>query len=125
MRLAIELAIFYGIYIGGMSLLVWRYATRDRGSSIVVVAVMPILAVLAVFVSIFLVALKRTDRVIDPCPHGLEEAEEIVEKQRQTMFGGDPQKPHFAKDWAALYAATLEQEAERVHKFADKVLAFA
>ncbi|MHB1937858.1 MAG: hypothetical protein ACYCOR_14895 [Acidobacteriaceae bacterium] len=125
MRVAIELATIYGIYIGGMSLLIWRYVAKNRGSNIVVAAAMPLLAVLAIFLSILLVALKRTEPRVGPCPYGLMEAEEIVEKKRQNMFGGDPQKPHFARDWAALYAATLEQEAERVHRFADKVLTVA
>ena len=125
MRLAIELAMIYGLYVGGLSLLVWRYEARERGSSIVVISVMPILAVIAVFWTLFLVLFKRTSLIIAPCPNGLAEAEEVVEKQRQKMFGGDPMKPHFATDWADLYAAALEQEAEHVHKFAGRILSIA
>lgn len=124
MRLAIEVLTFYIVYLLGTSLLIWRYGSRDRGPSIVVSAVAPILLV-AVFVELLVLALAHRIPSISPCPVGLSDAESVVEQQRRKMFGGNAVEPHFASDWARLYAQTLELDAERVQSFARRVLSIA
>lgn len=126
MRFAIELLTIYAIYVFGTSLLVWRFGGKGggRGPSIVVAAVVPALFVVGLFELALLTLLRRRPQV-DPCPYGLGEAELIIEKKRQQMFGGEPLKPHFASDWARLYAKTVELEAERVQAFARRVLSVA
>ncbi len=125
MRLVIEILTIYGIYFFGTSLLIWRYGRKERGVSIIVAGVMPTLVVVSVVVSlfeIFRVTVLRQSPRIRPYPDGLEEAELIVEKRRQQMFGGVALKPHFASDWKNFYQATIEREAERVQKFAHRML---
>lgn len=120
MRLAIEIFAVYFIYAFGTSLLVWRYSVRDRGPIIVVTWVIPLMVIASLFELIFLTIFRRSP-CIRPCPEGLDETELIVERHRQQMFGGEPVEPHFASDWARLYTLTLEQEAERVQRFARRV----
>jgi hypothetical protein len=121
MRLVIEILAVYFVYVFGTSLLIWRYGTKDRGPSALVAAVLPFIVVVSFFQFLFM-ALFRHAPLVTPCPDGLAEAELIVENHRQRMFGGRPVEPHFASDWANLYAMTVEQESVRVQKFARKVL---
>lgn len=124
MHFLIEVVAVYAIYVFGTSLLIWRYGTKDRGPSIVVAAVAPMLF-LAAFGKLFALALFRRSPAIHPCPVGLKDAELLVERKRQQMFGGEPLEPHFASDWARLYEKTFEEEAERVQAFARRVLSLA
>lgn len=124
MHFFIELASVYVIYLFGTSLLIWRYGTRDRGPSIVVAGVAPMLFMAAI-AKMFVLALFRRSPTIHPCPDGLKDAELMVERKRQQMFGGEPLEPHFASDWARLYEKTLEEDAERVQAFARRVLSLA
>lgn len=124
MRLLIEVSTIYAIYLFGTSLLIWRYGGKDRAPNIVVAWVVPVIVV-ASFIEFIFHALFRKALSIRPCPIGLDEAELIVERHRQQMFGGKPIEPHFASDWARLYASAVEQETEKVQKFARKVLSFA
>jgi hypothetical protein len=121
MRLMIEILTIYAIYIFGTSLLIWRYGTKDRGPLIVVAAVIPVLTVVSFFEVCIRALFLRTSQM-PPCPDGLAEAERIVEKHRQEMFGGPPIPPHIAYEWEMLYAKTLEREAARVQKFAAQIL---
>jgi hypothetical protein len=121
MHLAIEIFTVYAIYIFGTSLLIWRYSTKERGVSIIVAGVTPILLVVSLF-DLLRVTLFRQSRHIRPCPTGLDEAELIVEKRRQQMFGGEALQPHFASDWTKLYQETIERETVRVQKIAHRML---
>lgn len=123
MRLLIEVFALYFVYVFGTALLIWRYGTKDRGPSVIVVSVIPLIAIISFF-HFLVIAIFRRAPLLSPCPDGLAEAELIIEKHRQHMFGGSTE-PHFASDWANLYATTVEQEAVRVQKFARKVLAGA
>ncbi|MGI4829441.1 MAG: hypothetical protein ACRYFU_14785 [Janthinobacterium lividum] len=121
MRLAIEVLAIYGIYVFGTALLIWRFSTKDRGPSIVVSMLVPFLFVVS-FIEMIVSVLLRRNQAIGPCPVGLDEAELLVERQRQKMFGGDSEIPHLASDWAKLYQMTVESEAERVQAFARRML---
>jgi len=122
MKVAVEILAMYGVYVFGASVLIWRYTTtNDRGPAIVVAWLMPAL--------IFAAVLQGTSRLlfgkspkIRQCPVGLAEAEIVVEKRRQKMFGGERLATNFASDWARLYGVTLEEEAKKVQKFARWVL---
>ncbi len=124
MRLLIEILTIYVVYLFGTALLIWRYGKKDRAPSIVVAGVAPILFV-ASFVELIFLAVIGKSRQISPCPDGLSDAELLVERQRQQMFGGSPIEPHFASDWSRLYAKTVEIEAERVQAFARRVFTLA
>jgi len=122
MRLAIEVFTIYIVYLFGTSLLIWRYGSKDRAPSIVVAAVSPLLFVFSAIQLILLKIIGRSPE-ISPCPAGLSDAELVIERKRQEMFGGEPIEHHFASDWAKLYAKTVEQDAEKVQAFARRVLA--
>jgi hypothetical protein len=124
MRFTIELFTTYGVYLFGTSLLIWRYGSKDRGPAIIVAAVVPFLFV-ATFLKLTVLAMLRRSPAMGPCPEGLSDAEIVVERNRQRMFGGEPLKPTFASDWARLYEKTVEAEAERVQAFARRVLSLA
>jgi hypothetical protein len=117
----IELLAMYGVYLFGTSLLIWRYGRNDRGPSIVVAAVAPVLLIAALAKMLALTLVGRLPR-IEPCPQGLSDAEVLVERRRLEMFGGKAVEPHFASDWARLYEKAVEEEAERVQLFAKRVL---
>lgn len=121
MRLILEILAIYSIYLFGTSILIWRFARKDRGPSVVVAAAVPLLFVISLIELVFSTIFRKSPKV-GPCPVGLSEAEYIVEKNRQKMFGGAPQEPRFASDWARLYAQTVELEAEKVQAFARRVL---
>jgi hypothetical protein len=122
MKVAVEILAMYGVYVFGASVLIWRYATtNDRGPSVVVAWLMPVLIFAAVLEGTFRLLFGKSPR-IRKCPAGLAEAEMVVEKRRQKMFGGEQLATNFASDWARLYGVTLEEEAKKVQKFARRVL---
>jgi hypothetical protein len=122
MKLLVEIFSVYALYAFGATVLIWRHATKDRGPTVVVAWLAPALMIAAFIEGTFRLLFRKRPKV-RPCPVGLDEAELVVEKRRQKMFGGELSHPHFASDWARLYGVTLEEEAERVQKIARKVFA--
>jgi uncharacterized membrane protein SpoIIM required for sporulation len=67
MRLFIEILAIYTTYVFGTSLLIWRFASNDRGPTVVVAAVIPFLFVISIFETVFSAALRKS-----PVPDWLE-----------------------------------------------------
>jgi hypothetical protein len=124
MRLFIEIAAIYGVYVLGVSFLIGRFGTKDKVPIAVAASTIPILVVAAIFESAFLLITRKEPRV-RPCPEGLDAAELIVERHRQQMFGGEIQQPKFAFHWARVYALTVEREARAVEGLARDIFATA
>jgi hypothetical protein len=124
MRLAIEFVSIYGLYALTAAILIWRFGLRDRVPFIIVAWLMPPMLVASILHFTLRVIFGKRPRV-RPCPIGLDEAEGLVERKRLEMFGGKSIQPHFATDWALLYQATLELEAQAVQTIARRVLAWA
>ena len=115
----IDLAVGVLLFIVGISWTVIRYGTRDRLAFAIIASLSPLLAVLSVFRLIFLVLANKVQ--IGPCPPGLNEAEHLVEVERQRMFGGELRKPTFALNWQRAYELELQREAEGVERIAQRV----
>jgi hypothetical protein len=62
---------------------------------------------------------------MEPCPAGLEEAELIVERQRQIMFGGTLRKPTYAASWRFAYERVLQRDTDRVQRMARRYFGVA
>lgn len=124
MKVFFEILAVYGVYVFGATVLIWRYTAKDRGPTTVVAWLMPFLLVATVIQGTYLLFFRKYPRV-RPCPIGLAEAEVVVEKRRQKMFGGERLATNFASEWARLYGVTLEQEAKQVQEIARKVFAYA
>lgn len=91
----INIAVGVVIYTLGISLTVRRFGTNNRLAFAVVALIAPFVAVYAVFGTAGLI-LRGRPLVMQPCPEGLEDAERIVEEQRQRMFGGKMRAPSYA-----------------------------
>jgi hypothetical protein len=119
-RTAIDVVVTLALFAIGMGWTVFRYGKRDR----LVFAVVAVLSPLIVFISVFrLLYLVLTHRVkIGPCPAGLSEAEQLVEAERQRMFGGELREPTMARNWQRAYETELQHGAERIQRFAQRVL---
>jgi len=122
MTLLFEILAVYAIYACGTAFLVFRFGTKDRVPSVVVAWLAPVILVIS-----FISAINRSLRILSgngtvkPCPQGLEEAEQIVENKRHSMFGGPTRKPHLAADWAKVYEFSMELQAARVERVARKL----
>ncbi len=78
---------------------------------------LPFLSMIAVVHT--LVSSRKYD--IPPCPHGLEEAEALVERKRQIMFNSPPIQPTIAKQWRRGYAVSVEYQARQVRRFSLQI----
>jgi len=58
-----------------------------------------------------------------PCPHGLEEAEALVERKRLLMFSGEPIRPTIASAWHRHYAMSVELQAQRLRRLSLQIKA--
>jgi hypothetical protein len=124
MHTFIEIVVIYGLFVLGIAMLIGNFGVKDRFPQTVVASVLPILLVCSVFESAFLLVTRPAPRV-RPCPDGLDEAEAIIEKHRQEMFGGELRPTRVAPEWARLYALTLEREVNQVQRLARRELAAA
>jgi hypothetical protein len=121
MKFVLEVLVLYALYVLGAALLIWRHGGKDRGPTIVVASLMPMIVCAALVVGTFRLLFRSQPRV-RPCPVGLAEAEIAVEKRRHKMFGGPSLPTNYASEWARLYGVTLEEEAKKVEKIARTVL---
>jgi hypothetical protein len=119
-RTVIDVMVTLALFVIGMGWTVFRYGKRDR----LVFAVVAVLSPLIVFISIFrLLYLVLAQKIkIGPCPAGLSEAEQLVETERQRMFGGELREPTMARSWQRAYELELQYEAERVQRIAQRML---
>jgi hypothetical protein len=117
----IDIAVGVTIFILGIALTIRRFGDQDYPVVILSAIVTPILAVIAMFYVIFLAI--RGKNTLDPCPDGLEEAEKIVEIQRQQLFGGPARAPSISASWKQAYEMQLQAETRRVQKVARRYLA--
>lgn len=121
--LLINITVGAVLFVGGISLTIKRYGTHDRLAFTVVAILSPIVAVFAVFRLLYLAS--RRQLKVDPCPPGLEDAERIVERERQRRFGGPLREPSLAKSWTTAYERELQKETDRVREVAQKYLVLA
>jgi hypothetical protein len=112
------------LFVAGMGWTVSRYAKRDRAAFAVVAVLSPLLAIIAA-ISLAIQLILNIETRVGPCPDGLEEAEQLVEEERQHMFGGELRKPTYARSWQRAYELELQREASKVKNFAQKVFIHA
>ena len=117
----VDVAVGAAIFIFGIALTIRRFGGSDYPIIIVCAVLTPILAVVAVF-SLLYSAIRGNGETIDPCPEGLEEAERIVETQRQRMFGGPVREPFIAASWKRAYQIQLQKETRQVQSVARRYL---
>ena len=116
----IDIAVGLAIFILGIALTVRRFGGQDYPVLILSAVLTPALAVVAMFCVIYLAI--RGKPAVDPCPDGLEEAEKIVEIQRQQMFGGPAREPSISASWKRAYQLRLQRETRRVQTMARRYL---
>ncbi len=119
----IDIAVGASIFVFGIGYTIRKFATQDRLAFTVVAILTPLAAVVAVFRLFYLIC--RGKAQCGPLPARLEEAEIIVEQQRQQMFGGEVRKPAFTRSWQRAYERELEMDTERLQKVARRFLAVA
>lgn len=118
----IDIAVLLILFGFGIGWTVYRYGKRDRLAFAVVAVVSPVITVFALIVVLLRLCTGQKLQV-KPCPDGLQDAERLVEEERQRMFGGELREPMYAKSWHRAYEAELQREAARVQRFAQRVFA--
>ena len=121
--IVVNIAVGVTIFVLGIALTVRRFGSRDRVAFTVVAVLTPAVALFAMFRLAYLFLCNRVE--LDPCPQGLEEAEKIVEIQRQQMFGGALRESSFTASWQKAYERELQKETERVQRVAQRYFAVA
>jgi hypothetical protein len=111
------------IFVVGISLTVRKFGNHNRVAFAVVAILSPFVSLFAVFRVAYLAL--RGGLAVGECPPGLEEAERIVERQRQHMFGGPLREPSFTKSWRTAYERELQKDTELVQEVANKYLIVA
>lgn len=119
----IDLSVAVVLYMLGITVTIMKFGKRNRAAFTAVAIVSPIIAMLSVFRVLYLFL--RGNLKVDPCPAGLEEAENLVEIHRQQMFGGKLRTPTFATSWKVAYDRELQVETERAQKIAERYLVVA
>jgi hypothetical protein len=119
----IDMAVGATIFALGIGLTIRRYCDRDRAALTIVAVLTPLVAVIAVFRVAYLAATNNLRP--RPCPEGFEEAERLVERRRQEMFGGKLREPAMTASWQLAYEYELQSETERVKRVALKYFAVA
>ena len=112
MTILVAMLSVYAMYILTVSVMVLSAQRRDRVPALFVAVGFPIVVVLAVVHAIF----RGRELKIGPCPHGLEEAEALIERKRQVMFNRGPVEPTIAKTWRRRYAMSLELQAQKARR---------
>jgi hypothetical protein len=116
----VDVAVGAVIFILGIALSLRKFSGQDYIVLVLSAVLTPILAVFAVFFVLF--AAIRGESSLDPCPDGLEEAERIVESQRQQMFGGPLRPPSISASWKRAYQLQLQKETRQVQTVARRFL---
>ena len=116
----VDVAVGVAIFILGIALTIRRFGGRDYLILSLCAVLTPFLAVVAFFSLLYLTL--RGQQLVDPCPEGLEEAERIVEDQRQRMFGGPAREPFIAASWRRAYQLQLQKETRQVQSVARRYL---
>jgi hypothetical protein len=119
-HLVVDLIVLFVLFAFGLGWTVTKYSRQDRIVFTVVAILSPAIAVFSVFRLVYLVLSRKT--TIGPVPPGLEEAEMLVAKERQILFGGTIQTPHLARSWQRAYELELQREAESVQRTAARFL---
>jgi hypothetical protein len=119
----IDIAVGATIFALGIALTIRRYCSRDRLALTVVAVLMPLVAIIAVVRVAYLAATNNLR--LKPCPEGFEEAERLVERRRQEMFGGKLRDTAMTASWQLAYERELQSETERVQRVALRYLAIA
>lgn len=119
----IDMAVGATIFALGIGLTIRRYCGRDRLALTIVALLTPFVAIVAIFRVAYLAATSNLH--LKPCPQGFEEAERLVERRRQEMFGGKLRDPAMTASWQLAYEYELQSETERVQRVALKYLAIA
>lgn len=115
MNLLLTIAAMYALYAFITMGVIVCVQHRDRFPAIMIAIVFPVILVAAAFSAI------GSKVVTLPCPDGLEEAEALVERQRQLMFFGKPQQPSIARVWRKRYAMSVELQALHMRKFSLEI----
>lgn len=119
-RALVDITVTAMLFSAGIVWTVARYSKRDRFAFCVVAVLSPLIAFISVFRLIFLV---MTDQVkVGPCPAGLPEAELLVAKEHQKMFGGELREPTFSRNWQRAYELELQREVEGIERMAQRFL---
>lgn len=113
-----DFAVGLAIFILGVAFTIRKFGGKDYPVLIICSVLTPVLALVAV-ISLVYSAL-RGRPIMDPCPEGLEEAERIVETQRQRMFGGPSREPYIAASWKRAYQLRLQKETRQVQSVARR-----
>ncbi len=119
-HMLVDTAVVLILFGFGIGWTVFRYGKRDRLVFAVVAILSPAIAIFAAVIVFFKLAAGRAPQ-IGPCPDGLEEAEFMVEEQRQKMFGGDLRPPMYSKSWQRAYELELQRDAAKVQRIAQRV----
>jgi hypothetical protein len=119
----VEAIVVVVLFVIGMASTVRRYASHDRTAFAIVAILSPILMVFATFRTMYLILTGNLS--VTPCPPGLEEAELLVEQERQKMFGGEARTPTFSASWKLAYDSELQRDADRVQRMAVRYLQHA
>jgi len=117
---AIDVIVGCVIFVLGIALTLRRFARQDYLVLTIAAIATPFIAVFAVFYVIYAMVARK--KIIEPCPMGFEEAEKIVERRRQQMFGGALREPSMARDWRLAYQFELQRETDCVQKVARRYL---
>jgi hypothetical protein len=116
----IDTAVVLILFGFGIGWTIFRYGRRDRLAFAVVAILSPAIAVFALFMVLARLISGRPLQV-GPCPNGLEEAELMVEEERQRLFGGDLRQPTYSRSWQRAYELELQRDATTVQQFAQRV----
>jgi hypothetical protein len=119
--IGIDIAVGFAIFALGIALTLRRFAKGEFLVLTLSALLTPVLALAAVVYVIYLIATTGNSQ-IGPCPLGFEEAEKIVERRRQQMFGGPLREPSMANSWRLAYQMELQRETDRVQKVARRYL---